>query len=71
MIMSKKQVQVLQLAGNQRLENLSEPVDSLQEGNLLSLNAAHVESQIVPSQTSACASGLSPYDKRLDRLENV
>ena len=35
----KKQVQVLQFAGNQRLENL---LDSLLEENPLSLNAAHV-----------------------------
>ena len=69
----KKQVQVLQLVGNQRLENLLELVDSLLEGNPLSLNATQVESQIMPSKTSACAAAVTPgpssYDKCLDQLE--
>ena len=50
-------------------------MDSSLEGNPLSLNASHVESQIMPSQTSACAAAAAPlpssFDKRSDRLENM
>ena len=72
----KKKVQVLQLAENQRLENLLELVDSLLAGNPLALSTLKVRNENTQSRTATSAgaatatSGRS-YDKRLDRLENM
>ena len=72
----KKHVQVLQLAGNTRLENLLELVDNLLSGNPLSLSAAKMEkdSSVGNSATGAYATAATEmvsYDKRLGWLDTM
>ena len=69
----KKHAQVLQLAGNTRLENLLELVDNLLSGNPLSLSAAKMEkdNSVGNPATGAyamAATETASYDKRLGRL---
>lgn len=65
----RKEVQILQLAGNDKLENLLELIETKIEGNLFSVSAVKEDGQIYGAV--AAASGATGYDNRLDKLEKM
>ena len=66
----RKEVQILQLAGNTKLENLLEMIEAKLEGNPLTTSAVRVEQSYTAGAVAATATSM-PFESRMDKLERM